>query len=68
MNRFDKIQNIAGAALFGAIGLAALIAAVFAGATHQFVMAAICALMVAVFVAEIVKEERKAKTRKSIKL
>lgn len=56
-----KTENIVGASLFGALGTAALTGAVFAGAAHQFVTAAMCALLVAVLVAEIRREEKKAK-------
>jgi hypothetical protein len=45
MDRNLKIQDIAFAALFGAIGMVALGAAVFFGKTHQFAMAAISAAM-----------------------
>ncbi len=62
MDRFLKIQDIAFAALFGVIGLGALVGAVFFGATHQYAMVAICAVMVAAAIAEIRREERKAKS------
>lgn len=51
MNRFLKFQNIAFAALFGVAGIIALIVAI-CGKRHQFVMAAICMVAVAVLVIE----------------
>ncbi len=62
MDRFQKIQDIAFAALFGVLGVTALVAAVFFGATHQYAMAVICAVMVTAAIAEIRREERKAKS------
>jgi hypothetical protein len=62
MDRDLKIQDIAFAALFGALGIVALVAAIL-GKTHQFAMAGICALAVAGFVIEIRREERRAKQR-----
>jgi len=45
LKKFEKINNIAFAALFGAIGLTALIAAMFFGAVHQLGIAGVCAMM-----------------------
>ncbi|MDR2936883.1 MAG: hypothetical protein LBU80_06020 [Rikenellaceae bacterium] len=63
MDRFEKIQNIAGAVLFGAIGITALTGATFFGATHQFAIAALCAMMVWAFIAEIRREGKRAKAK-----
>jgi hypothetical protein len=65
MDRDLKIQDIAGAAVFGALGLAALAGVIFAGAKHQLVMVCICAAMVWALVAEIRREERRAKANNS---
>jgi CTP synthase (UTP-ammonia lyase) len=65
MDRDLKIQDIVFAALFGALGIVALVAAVFYGKTHQFVMAAICAAMVAAAIIEIRREEKRAKQRQT---
>jgi len=64
MTTFDKITNIAGAVLFGVLGLMALIGALFFGATHHFVTAAIGAIMAWALWAEI-KRERKNNQRGS---
>lgn len=65
MDRENKIQNIAGAVFIGLIGVLALGGAIFAGATHQIVMVAVCALMVTIFLAEIRQEEKRAKLNKT---
>ena len=61
MDRWNKIENIVGSAIFGSLGLGALIGALFCGATHQFVMAIICGAMTWALIAEIRREEKKAK-------
>ncbi len=66
MDRDLKIQDIAFAVLFGVIGLLALVAG-FCGKTHQFAMAAICAVMVTFAIVEIRREERRAKQRSTSK-
>lgn len=55
----DKTISIASAAIFGALGLAALIGALFFGATHQFAVAIICAGMTWGAIAEYNDEKRK---------
>ncbi len=67
MDRHLKIQNIAFAALFGVVGIVALVAG-FCGKHHQFAMAAICAAMVAASIFEIRREERRAKEYSTSKL
>ena len=52
MTKGAKLQNYIGAAVFGALGTGAFIGAAFCGATHQFVMAAVCAVMVWALLAE----------------
>ncbi|MDR2935931.1 MAG: hypothetical protein LBU80_01110 [Rikenellaceae bacterium] len=66
MDRDLKIQDIAGAAVFGALGLAALAGVIFAGAKHQLVMVGICAAMVWAFIAEIRREEKRAKAKNTV--
>lgn len=58
MDKLLKNIDIACAALFGTLGIVALVAG-FCGKTHQFTMAAICAAMVAGAIIEIRSEERK---------
>jgi hypothetical protein len=65
MDRYLKIQDIACAVIFGALGMVALGAAVFCGKTHQWVMVGICAAMVWSAIAEIRREERRAKAKNS---
>lgn len=54
-----KTLNLAGAVIFGLVGLTALIAALFFSATHQFAIAAICAIMATTSGAEYVAEKKK---------
>ena len=61
MDRHNKLQSIAGAVIFGIIGATALIGALFFGATHQFITAAIGAALSAVLGAEVARELKKAK-------
>ncbi len=63
MDRFEKIHNIAGAVVFGILGLGALGGVIFAGATHQWVMVFICGAMTAASIAEIRREEKRAKAK-----
>jgi hypothetical protein len=42
MDRREKRMNIAGAAVFGALGLAALAGVIFVGAKHQLVITYDC--------------------------
>lgn len=57
MKKWEKLQNIIGAAVFGTLGLGSLAGVIFAGATHQLLMVVICSAMVGVLVAEIRSEE-----------
>ena len=52
MTKGAKLQNYIWAGIFGSLGLGALVGALFFGATHQFVMAAACAVMVWALLAE----------------
>jgi hypothetical protein len=61
MDRYLKIQNIAFALIFGALGITALVGVVFFGARHQLVVAAISAAMVWIAIAEIRREEKRTK-------
>lgn len=63
MDRFEKTHNIAGAAVFGILGLGALGGVIFAGATHQWVMVIICGAMTAASISEIRREEKRAKAK-----
>ena len=60
MNELLKIQDIACIALFGVLGVVALLAG-FCGKTHQFAIAAICGGMVAGAIVEIRREKKRAK-------
>lgn len=53
MKKWEKLQNIIGAVVFGTLGLGSLAGFIFAGALHQLLMVAICSAMVAALVAEI---------------
>ena len=46
------MQNYIWAGIFGSLGLGAFIGAAFCGETHQFFMAAVCAVMVWALLAE----------------
>jgi ABC-type polysaccharide/polyol phosphate export permease len=63
MEKWEKRHNIVGASVFGALGLTALIGALFFGATHQFVMVALCGMMVWSFISEIKIAEKRAKAK-----
>lgn len=63
MDKLLKTQDIAFAAIFGVIGIVALVAG-FCGKTHQFAMATICAVMVTAAICEIRREERRAKQQR----
>lgn len=52
MTKGAKLQNYIWAAIFGSLGLGAFVGALFFGATHQFLMAGICAPMVWALLAE----------------
>lgn len=52
MTKGAKLQNYIWAGIFGSLGLGALVGALFFGATHQFVMAAVSAVMVWALLAE----------------
>lgn len=52
MTKGAKLQNYIWAGIFGSLGLGAFIGAAFCGATHQFFMAAVCAVMVWALLAE----------------
>jgi len=62
MDKLLRTQNIVQAAVFGALGIVALIAGC-CGKTHQFAVAAICALMVAAAIVENRQEEKRAKSQ-----
>ncbi|MDR0510897.1 MAG: hypothetical protein LBH06_07385 [Rikenellaceae bacterium] len=64
MDRFDRIWNIAMATFMGLIGALSLGAALFAGAGHQFPIAAICGVMVWMNIAEL-RADSKAKNTKT---
>ena len=63
MTTFEKINNVAFASMFGAIGLTALVAAVFFGATHHFSTAGICAIMSWALWGEIRREKKLKKIK-----
>ncbi|MDR2890728.1 MAG: hypothetical protein LBV18_03880 [Alistipes sp.] len=63
MDRWEKNQNIAGAVIFGLLGLCALGGVIFAGATHQWAMVVICAVMVVASIGEIRREEKREKAK-----
>ncbi len=65
MDRFEKIHNIAGAVVFGILGLGALGGVIFAGATHQWVMVIICGAMTAASIAEIPDAIKTLQTNKT---
>ena len=52
MTKGAKLQNYIGAAVFGSLGLCAFVGALFFGATHQWLMVAVCAVMVWALLAE----------------
>lgn len=52
MTKGAKLQNYIWAGIFGSLGLGALVGALFFGATHQFFMAAVSAVMVWALLAE----------------
>jgi hypothetical protein len=54
----DRIINIAGASVFGVLGVAGLTGALFFGAAHHLATAAISALMVWMLWAEVRWEEK----------
>ncbi len=56
-----KITNIALGVIFGAIGIIALVAAVFFGKTQHFLSVAICALAVVGSVSDNIRERRETK-------
>ena len=60
MTKGAKLQNYIGAAVFGSLGTGAFIGALFFGATHQFFIAAVCAVMVWALLAET-KEKQTTK-------
>ena len=52
MTKTERLTNRCFAGVFGALGTGAFIGAAFCGATHQFFMAAVCAVMVWALLAE----------------
>ena len=60
MDRWEKLHNIIGAAIFGALGLGALAGVIFAGAVHHLLTVGICGAMTAAIIAELRAAKRKA--------
>lgn len=52
MTKGAKLQNYIWAGIFGSLGLGSFVGALFFGATHQFFMAAVSAVMVWALLAE----------------
>ena len=60
MTKGAKLQNYIWAGIFGSLGLGAFVGALFFGATHQWLMVAVCAAMVWALLAET-KEKQTTK-------